>query len=130
MVQFDTKNFRLTLNIESPIRAAQMAFEDTAFLLGTEFTKAITDPVWDWPQGESPRDIVNFGQLRSSQRTVFQGPFDARYEWNTEYAAYVYFGYTTRAGNMFPGRPWVELALERVNVAERYQALFVRYSTG
>ncbi|MEO0659822.1 MAG: hypothetical protein AAFY74_20465 [Pseudomonadota bacterium] len=130
MVQFDTRNFRLQLDLDSPVRAAQQAFEDTAFLLGIEFTKAITAPEYDWPQGESPRDIVNFGQLRSSQRLVFDGPFTARYEWNTEYAAYVYFGYETRAGNVFPGRPWVEKALETTDIAARYQALYLRYSVG
>jgi len=35
-------------------------------LLGREFTKQITRRDWDWPVGESPRDIVNLGQLRDS----------------------------------------------------------------
>lgn len=53
------------------------AFEDTALDLFGLFREAIEDPIWEWPRithrrsGEvagSPRNIVDLGNLRDSQR--------------------------------------------------------------
>jgi hypothetical protein len=45
----------------------EQAFTETAYLLGREFTQAISDPSWQWTDGND-RDIVDTGQLRASQQ--------------------------------------------------------------
>lgn len=44
----------------------EKAFTETAYLLGSAFTQAISSPIWQWNDGED-RDIVDTGQLRASQ---------------------------------------------------------------
>lgn len=44
----------------------EKAFTETAYLLGTMFTQAISSPQWQWNDGQD-RDIVETGQLRASQ---------------------------------------------------------------
>lgn len=44
----------------------EKAFTESAYLLGTMFTQAISSPQWQWNDGED-RDIVETGQLRASQ---------------------------------------------------------------
>lgn len=38
----------------------------------SELTRHITEPKWEWPRGESPRDIVDRGDLRASQQMEIQ----------------------------------------------------------
>lgn len=45
----------------------EKAFTETSYLLGMQFTKAISDPSWQWTDG-GDRDIVDTGQLRASQQ--------------------------------------------------------------
>jgi hypothetical protein len=47
----------------------EQAFTETAYLLGREFTQAISEPSWQWTDGS--RDIVDTGQLRASQQLDF-----------------------------------------------------------
>jgi hypothetical protein len=44
----------------------EKAFTETAYLLGSAFTRAISSPQWQWTDG-GDRDIVDTGQLRASQ---------------------------------------------------------------
>jgi hypothetical protein len=44
----------------------EKAFTETAYILGSKFTQAISTPQWQWNDGED-RDIVDTGQLRASQ---------------------------------------------------------------
>lgn len=118
-------SYELTLKIPEINAAAEQAFKDTAFLLGREFTRVITEPrTWDGFEGA--RDIVDRGQLRSSQQVVFTGPTEAVFSWNTEYAAPVHEGYTLRNGKEVKGRPWTQIAIQEFDVqqvfAQRYQA--------
>ena len=109
------------------VGAAERAFKETAFLLGREFTKSISANIWDWPQGESPRDIVNDGQLRGSQQLVFFGAFEAEYSWNTDYAFYVCKGYTLADGSVYPARDWPAHAQENFDIPGTAQRLGQRY---
>jgi hypothetical protein len=97
-------------------RILEAALADTAGNLAARFRELIESPVFEWPgqtirrSGEvagSPRNIVDLGNLRDSQRTVKVNAAVFEFIWSVQYAAYVYFGYTTLAGNSYPGRDWV-----------------------
>lgn len=120
-----TTSYKLTIKTGEINAAAQRAFSETAFLLGREFTRVISEPrTWDGFEGK--RDIVDTGVLRASQQLVFPSPFTAVYSWPVEYAAYVHEGYTLRNGRELKGRPWTEIAQVEFDVeatfAERYRA--------
>lgn len=103
--------------------AAAKAFKDTAFLLGREFTKSISSNIWEWPYGESPRDIVDQGQLRGSQLLVFLNDFEAEFSWNTDYAFYVHEGYTLGDGSVVPARDWTRHAQENFDIPGTFERL-------
>lgn len=84
----------------------------------------ITDDRWEWPRGQSPRDIVDTGRLRDSQTQPFYrsipSGLQARITWNPinpdtgeAYAYKVYAGEVVN-GQINPGRPWVDSALEEM----------------
>lgn len=118
-------SYKLTLEIGPINAAAEQAFKETAFMLGREFTRVITQPrLWDGFDGA--RDIVDRGQLRSSQQLVFTGPMEAIYSWPVEHAVYAHEGYTLRNGREMKGRAWTEIATQEFDVqqafTQRYQA--------
>ena len=118
--------YRLSLNIPEINSATERAFADTAFLLGREFTRVITEPR-TWQGFEGSRDIVDLGQLRSSQQLVFTKPLEAVYSWPVEYAAPVHEGYTLRDGRRIEGRPWTQIALQEFDIEQTYLKLYQRY---
>lgn len=72
--EYATKNFDFNTvfgRIFAQTGDAEKAFKDTCFLLGRQFTQAITSTHWQWPDGGS-RDIVDTGTLRASQRLEFE----------------------------------------------------------
>jgi hypothetical protein len=119
---------KLTLNTRPVKEAAEKAFRDTVLLLGGEFTKAISDPVYSWPFGESPRDIVDTGLLRRSQRYQFTAKYTALYQWPTEYAAAVHNGAILKNGTRLPARKWTERAFQKMDVEAVYGRLYQRYA--
>ncbi|PHJ69143.1 hypothetical protein VF14_03130 [Nostoc linckia z18] len=104
------------LDFSNVDRALDAAFRETMFLLGREFTKSITDNVWQWPNPPSPRNIIDSGRLRSCQQLTFQGTGKATFAWPVDYSFYVHQGYTMPDGTTIPGRPWTTHALARFNV--------------
>lgn len=119
---------KVQINESQIVGAAERAFKETAFLLGVEFTKSISSNIYEWPNGQSPRDIVNDGQLRGSQLLVFFGAFEAEYSWNTDYAFYVHQGYTLANGTEMPGRDWTRHTTENFDIPGTAQRLANRYS--
>jgi hypothetical protein len=96
-------------------RRVKTAWRDTTQIMGSEFTKAITDPIYNWPRGENPRDIVDTGRLRSSQRVDRISDFTTNYSWPVEYALAVHNGARLRNGTFLPARPWTRIAFSRRN---------------
>ncbi|WP_238360572.1 hypothetical protein [Iningainema tapete] len=45
----------------------------------------------------------------------------AQYEWESDHAAIVHDGATTKSGTELPARPWTELGLKECNAAEIMQ---------
>lgn len=109
-----------TARLQSAIASA---FQETVLIMDAEFSKAITDPVWPWPYGDSPRNIVDTGRLRLSQQVPLIRDGSAIFEWASEYAIYVHQGYVTRNGNELPGRPWTKRALQKRNPSKVFSKL-------
>jgi hypothetical protein len=104
---------RIDIDTQLLETAAKSAWRDTSQIMGIEFTKAITDPIYNWPRGESPRDIVDKGGLRQSQRMAYSGDFTTIYRWPLEYALPVHNGAKLRNGTFLPARPWTSTAIQR-----------------
>ena len=117
--------YTLSLKVDAINQASEQAFTETAFLLGREFTRVITEPR-NWAGWEGTRDIVDLGQLRSSQQVVFTKPLEAVFSWPTEYAVYVHEGYTLRNGQEIQGRPWTTIALQEFDVQDTFEQLYRR----
>lgn len=115
-------SFTLTLKVKEINQAAQESFTETAFLLSREFTRVITEPrTWN---GWGNRDIVDFGQLRSSQQVTFTKPFEVVFSWSVEHSAYVHEGYTLSNGKEAEGRPWTKIALQEFSVQGTFEQLY------
>lgn len=119
---------KLTLNAEKVKAASEKAFRETALLLGSEFTKAITDPVYPWPSGENPRDIVDTGALRRSQRVSYPAKMKAIFIWSVNYSAAVHNGAILRNGGRLPARRWTDRAFQKFDAATVFGRLYKRYA--
>lgn len=116
--------YTLSLKVDAINQASERAFVETAFLLGREFTRVITEPrSWD---GFGVRDIVDLGQLRASQQVVFTKPLEAVFSWPIEHAVYVHEGYTLQNGREIEGRPWTQIALQEFDVQGTFEQLYRR----
>lgn len=100
----------INLNLGAIEQAAADAFRETCFLQGLEFTKVISEP---GAFAGFDGDIVDEGQLRSSQRLEFPRRDIGTFTWSVEYGVFVRLGYQTRSGKQVKGRDWVALGLER-----------------
>ncbi len=76
---------------------------------------AIADPVYAWPIGESPRDIIDTGELQNSQRYQEDGYASYVFSWDVPYAHAVFTGYVTKSGSIMPARNPVDLAFAKNN---------------
>lgn len=92
-------------------------------LLGRQLQRRITDAVWPWPNGDSPRDIVDTGALRRSYRGTPRGPTEYQHEWDVEYALAVLLGATFANGSSMPARNWIAVTLREYNWRRAYARL-------
>lgn len=120
-----SSNYKLVFNDREVDRAAKSAFKDTAFLLGIEFTKVITQPR-SWAGFEGQRDIIDMGRLRSSQQMIFSNDLTCVYYWPVDYAPYVHEGASLRSGRIIEGRPWTDIARQQLNIRATFAALYQR----
>jgi hypothetical protein len=105
----------------------------------SELTRHITEPKWDWPRGESPRDIVDRGDLRASQQMEIQeiapgSPLSVlitKFRYMAPQAAAVHDGAVFKAvdseGNprTMMARPWTrELQKERQKLQTAFKLHF------
>jgi len=105
---------KVNLNTKKIERAAIEAFRDAAFLQGRVFTEVISE-VGAFP-AHPDRDLVDTGQLRSSQQLEFVRDTEARFVWPTDYAIYQHEGFTMRNGQRWEGRPWTTEGLKRFDL--------------
>lgn len=94
----------VTIRVDEITRRHELAFLDANLALENLAKREATLRKWEWPNDPSPRDVVDYGQLRSS---ITAAPDGTLLEWlhavNVEYATPVLLGY--RVGTKtFPGR--------------------------
>ena len=101
---------------------AKEAFKELAMLFFAENVQVISDPsaFLNYPG----QDIVDTGRLRASTQVDFESPLIAVFSWSVEYAAYIHEGYVRADGQVVPGRPWTEVAIERLKPEEAFNKLF------
>lgn len=110
------------------------AWERFSAHVDSELTRHITEPKWVWPRGESPRDIVDTGDLRKSQEMVIDprpGVMVTKYRWTAPHAAPVHdgavFKSTDAEGNprTMSARPWTrELLKDRQRLQTTFKLHF------
>lgn len=101
-------------------------FHQANEVLGRAFADEITDAKWDWPEGDSPRDIVDKGNLRRSYAAerVRQGSNPAHdHTWNVDYGMAVHEGAKFKNGTTTPARPWTKEPLEDGVLEDAFEKL-------
>ena len=91
--------------------------------LNDQFQAEITAVQWDWPNPtgrkngtivDSPRDIVDLGNLRDSQQIIERTDSSITWQWtgtsNRNYAQYVHDGAVFKDGTSKVARPWTKTA--------------------
>lgn len=122
-------DFDLNWNGDKLVAALSEPFHQANEQLGVVFAQEISENKWDWPTGDSPRDIVDDGDLRGSYKGERASPTDHDHSWNIEYAMAVHEGYATRSGSRMPGRPWTKEPLENGTLEKAFEKL-VRVELG
>lgn len=112
-------------NLDRLNGAIAESFEATVEAFAEQCQTEIESDKWEWPRtthrqnGEvvtSPRNIVDTGRLRDSQRIEIEGD-SAVVEWAADYALKVHEGIVEN-GFLKPGRPWTETALEEIDLEQ------------
>jgi hypothetical protein len=93
-----------------------------------DFRREIEEVKWKWPgttirrnkmPAGSPRDIVDLGGLRDSQKRENVGDNVTVFTWTggegRSYALEVHDGYTSKGGNDMPARPFTDETISRLN---------------
>lgn len=101
-------------------RAAGLALKAIVPVLDRQFTEEIQTVEWGWP-GEtkrkngstvnSPRDIIDTGDLMRSQQNQKINNFTWRFTWDVEYSTLVHNGAVLKNGGNYPARPWTQTAV-------------------
>ena len=104
-------------------KAVKAALNQTAGKFGAEFIKQISEKKWDWPNktirknGQTvtaPRDIVDLGNLRASQRRETISATAVEWTWHVDYSAVVHDGPKLKDGAQYKHRPWTKEAEKEV----------------
>ena len=93
-----------------------------------DFRREIEETKWNWPRetkrrnnttAGSPRDIVDLGGLLNSQRRENMSENRTAFVWTGNegkaYALEVHDGYTSKAGNRVPPRPFTEDTISKLD---------------
>lgn len=113
-------NLKLNLNFTALNTRIETAFVETCRDLSSEFTEAIEAPIYPWPQGESPRDIVDTHQLAESQQQARIGRLSMEFSWPREgnVSLLIHEGAVLNNGTVLPPRRWTQTAFERFRPVE------------
>lgn len=93
-----------------------------------DFKNEIEAIKWKWPnktirsngqEANSPRDIVDTGGLRDSQKRENESDLSVDFVWTggqgEAYASYVHDGYTSKGGQKMPARAFTDGTVSRLN---------------
>jgi hypothetical protein len=101
------------------------AFDVVVEVQGEAFQNALTSDIWEWPREtlrqngdlvSSPRDIYDTGELYDSL-VISRTANAAEYTWESDHAAIIHDGATTKNGTELPARPWTKIGLEECDAA-------------
>jgi hypothetical protein len=101
------------------------AFDVSVDALADSFQDAIASDIWEWPRetlrnnGDlvgSPRNILDSEELYNSL-VIARSANAAEYTWESDHAAIVHDGATTKNGTELPARPWTKVGLEECDAA-------------
>lgn len=130
MAQTD-KGFEFQLEANFLGRILPNMFKEDAKKLDEAFTDSFNKAVWSWPQETkrkngttvgSPRDIVDTGATRDSQRMLWQDRYHVSWEWDHP-AAIIYDG--RRDTDKYPARPFIDEALQSVGSLKYSKISFI-----
>ncbi|QLE47879.1 hypothetical protein FD724_06970 [Nostoc sp. C057] len=105
------------------------AFDVAVDALADSFQNAIASDIWEWPRetlrnnGDlvgSPRNILDEEELYNSL-VIARSANAAEYTWESDHAAIIHDGATTKNGTELPARPWTKVGLEECDAAELMQ---------
>jgi hypothetical protein len=112
-------------NVNRLNEAIAESFEVTVDAFAEQCQIEITSDKWDWPRTthrqngevvESPRSIVDTGELRDSQQEPeYLDDNTAVIEWTSDHAKKVLLG-EVENGFLKPGRNWIESALDEIDL--------------
>ena len=109
---------KVTLDIRSIESALQRALDDAATELLNLYKQAFELVAYTWPNetrrrnstiAGTSRNKVDLGNLKNST-SVSRQNLTLAFLWSVDYAAIVFFGYNTTAGNSYPGSDWISVA--------------------
>ena len=98
-------------------------FKELVPELDRQFTEEIQTVECEWPRKtkrkngttvNTPRDIVDTGDLMRSQQNQKIDNFTWRWVWDVEYSSVVHNGAVFKGGGNYPARPWTKTALRVV----------------
>lgn len=108
----------VNLDIQAITNGAERALNRFANERNDIHRRAFETTAYTWPNetrrqnrtvAGTTRDKVDLGNLRDSGGYAVNG-LQCIFSWEEDYAAAAFFGYTTRAGNTFPGSNWLKVA--------------------
>lgn len=97
--------------------------------LDAAFAQKIASTEWQWPRPtrrrngrtvNSPRDIIDTGELDSSQQLTRVSRVEWRWDWTADHALLVHEGFTLRSGGEYPARPWTERAVADYRPVQKF----------
>jgi len=120
----------MPINREGLEKAILEAYRQTAMRMDLAFKAEISAVKWEWPRGETPRDIVDTGRLRASQQMMpapaAKGSIRTMYQWPVKYAAPVHEGAVFQSGAFMPARPWTRTALQKLQPQSFFEKALAR----
>ncbi|MBW4677671.1 MAG: hypothetical protein KME52_27830 [Desmonostoc geniculatum HA4340-LM1] len=116
---------KINIDLNKLNSAINKAFDVVVEAQGEAFQNAIASDIWEWPREtlrnngdlvDSPRDIYDTGKLYDSL-VISRTANAAEYTWESDHAAIVHDGATTKNGTELPARPWTKVGLEECDAA-------------
>lgn len=104
-------------------RSLKRAFQETVKQIDMQTRRNVESQIWDWPGATqrkngsivgSPRNAVDLGDFKNGQQLSISGN-RASIDFTAPHSVYVIYGFTSSAGNVFPGRNPVSLTLLQTN---------------
>ena len=98
--------------------------------LGAAFTSTVESKNFAWPgptdrrSGERAgliRNIVDLGEFRDSLFIEVKSNLLARFVWQVDYAAIIFYGARLRSGTILPARDWIAETFKYVDPEDEMQ---------